>query len=87
MSKYLDAVLTEQVRDLRTGGIFQWDAKKKLVADNVFFLQVNGHGSLSFSLLQKVLVGFEVAELCHFTWGFYAWFRCLRCAMCWKRTS
>ena len=28
------------------GGIFQWDAKKKLVSDKVFFLQVNGHGCL-----------------------------------------
>jgi len=42
---YLDGLFKDQPLNLRTGGIFQWDQKKRgLVSDKVFLVQVNGHG-------------------------------------------
>eukprot|EP00435_Cladocopium_sp_Y103_P052387 s781_g16.t1 len=68
LSRYLDDLFKDQPMNLRTGGIFQWDARRNgLVSDKIFFIQVNGHGeelmtAWRSSSSQDEAMSFEAAE-------------------------
>lgn len=68
LSRYLDDLFKDQPMNLRTGGIFQWDARRSgMVSDKIFFIQANGHGeelmnAWRSSSSEDEAMSFEAAE-------------------------